>query len=127
MSWQAYVDNNMVGTGKVQRAAIHGLDGSCWATSSGFSVSQQEAMELLKSLKDGSVSAKTIGGAKYMMLRNDQESKICYLKLKDKGGFCVCLTKQALVIGGYEESAGGAGNCNNVVEQLAQYLKESGY
>ena len=39
MSWQAYVDTNLLGTGKVQRAAIFGHDGSCWATSAGFSVS----------------------------------------------------------------------------------------
>ena len=40
MSWQAYVDNNLVGTGRVQRAAIFGHDGSCWATSPGFTVSE---------------------------------------------------------------------------------------
>lgn len=62
-----------------------------------------------------------------MMLRNDREQQIAYLKLKEKGGFCVCLTKQGLLIGGYDEAAGGAGNCNNVVEGLATYLKDSGY
>ena len=39
MSWQTYVDTNLVGTGKVQKAAIFGLDGSQWATSAGFTVS----------------------------------------------------------------------------------------
>lgn len=39
MSWQAYVDTNLLKTGNVQRAAIFGHDGSCWATSAGFSVS----------------------------------------------------------------------------------------
>lgn len=38
MSWQAYVDTNLLGTGKVQKAAIFGLDGSQWATSAGFTV-----------------------------------------------------------------------------------------
>ena len=38
MSWQAYVDTNLVGTGKITKAAIHGHDGSLWATSKGFSV-----------------------------------------------------------------------------------------
>jgi hypothetical protein len=73
------------------------------------------------------VSGKLIGGKRYMMLRNLKEEKIAYLKLKDHGGFCVCLTKQAVLIGCYDEAAGGAGNCNTVVEGLAQYLKESGY
>ena len=39
MSWQGYVDNNLLATGKVQRAAIHGQDGSSWASSPDFKVS----------------------------------------------------------------------------------------
>lgn len=39
MSWQSYVDSNLLGTGSVQKAAIFGLDGSQWAISSGFAVS----------------------------------------------------------------------------------------
>lgn len=42
MSWQTYVDTNLVGTGKVQKAAIFGLDGAQWATSAGFTVSTFE-------------------------------------------------------------------------------------
>jgi profilin len=38
MSWQAYVDTNLVGTGKVSKAAIHGHNGALWATSKGFNV-----------------------------------------------------------------------------------------
>ena len=39
MSWQAYVDQQLLGTGTVTKAAIYGLDGGCWATSPGFGVS----------------------------------------------------------------------------------------
>jgi profilin len=39
MSWQAYVDSNLVGTKKVIKAAIHGHDGNPWAFSAGFQVS----------------------------------------------------------------------------------------
>ena len=38
MSWQGYVDTNLVGTGKVSEAAIIGLKGGVWATSPGFNV-----------------------------------------------------------------------------------------
>jgi profilin len=38
MSWQAYVDTNLVGTGKIAKAAIIGQDGSSWACSQGFNV-----------------------------------------------------------------------------------------
>ena len=84
-------------------------------------------MELIKSLKDGSVAGKTIAGTKYMMLRNDPEKKAAYLKMKEKGGFCAILTNKALILGGYDESAGGAGNCNQVVESLAEYLVGTGF
>ena len=36
MSWQAYVDNNLVGTKNVSHAAIFGQDGGKWAISSSF-------------------------------------------------------------------------------------------
>ena len=51
MSWQQYVDTNLLGTGKVTQAAIYGMamysyrshclgaDGTLWATSKGFQVS----------------------------------------------------------------------------------------
>jgi len=35
MSWQTYVDSNLVGSGAVRKAAIIGLDGNTWATTSG--------------------------------------------------------------------------------------------
>jgi hypothetical protein len=38
MSWQAYVDDNLIGTGKVAKAAIFGTDGSLWASSAGYNV-----------------------------------------------------------------------------------------
>jgi hypothetical protein len=34
----AYVDSNLVGTGKVTQAAILGQQGGVWATSAGFAV-----------------------------------------------------------------------------------------
>lgn len=53
-----------------------------------------------------------------MMLCNDVVNKIVYLKEENVGGFIICLIKQFLVIGGYDESVGGVGNCNIVVEGL---------
>lgn len=90
-------------------------------------VSKQEAVDVIKSLKDGSVASKNIAGVKYMMLRNDPDKKAAYFKKKDEGGFCAMLTNKALILGGYAESAGGAGNCNQVVETLAEYLISTGF
>jgi hypothetical protein len=38
MSWQNYVDDQMIATGHVAKGCITGLDGSIWAISSGFGV-----------------------------------------------------------------------------------------
>jgi len=38
MSWQSYVDNNLVATGKVSKGAIFGLDASTWGVSPDFHV-----------------------------------------------------------------------------------------
>ena len=43
MSWQAYVDTNLVGTGTVTAAGIYDLQGNPWAYSAGFAVSAPPA------------------------------------------------------------------------------------
>jgi profilin len=47
MSWQSYVDTNLVGTGSVTKAAIVGHDGGSWAASAGFSIGADEAKALV--------------------------------------------------------------------------------
>ena len=38
MSWQTYVDSNLIGTKKISSAVIVGLDGNTWAASKNFAV-----------------------------------------------------------------------------------------
>lgn len=38
MSWQALIDNNLINTGFVSKAAICGFDGSIWGKSENFKV-----------------------------------------------------------------------------------------
>ena len=67
MSWQAYVDGQLIGTKKIVKAAIHGLDGNVWATSAGFSVAATEATALIGAFKDPSgirASGLKVGGVK---------------------------------------------------------------
>jgi hypothetical protein len=47
MSWQAYVDNNLIGSGQIIQAGIYGLQGGQWAASSGFSVSFEYAWSFI--------------------------------------------------------------------------------
>ena len=39
MSWQAYVDDQLIATNMVTHAVICGHDGNVWAQSNGFTVS----------------------------------------------------------------------------------------
>lgn len=39
MSWQDYIDRQLLASGCVTKAAIAGLDGNIWASSAGFEVS----------------------------------------------------------------------------------------
>jgi tRNA(Arg) A34 adenosine deaminase TadA len=43
MSWQSYVDDHLVGSGNVTKAAIVGLDGNVWAQSPGLNVRARDA------------------------------------------------------------------------------------
>ena len=43
MSWQAYVDDQLVGTQMVNKACIIGLNGGMWAQSAGFTVRRARA------------------------------------------------------------------------------------
>ncbi|KAJ8030924.1 Profilin-1A [Holothuria leucospilota] len=126
MSWQGYIDNNLVGSGFVKQAAILGLDGSQWATSSGFAVSAAEAKAMVAGFTDPSnlrASGIRASGEKYMCLRTDDSS--LYGK-KGSGGICVVKTIQAVLVGTYDESI-QPGQCNSVVEKLGDYLRNSGY
>ncbi|KAI8820377.1 profilin [Fimicolochytrium jonesii] len=121
MSWQQYVDSNLVGTGKIARAAIYGLDGSLWATTQGFSPAAPEVAALTKGFTDASglrASGIHLAGVKYFTLRADDRA--IYGK-QGQNGVCVAKTKQAIIIGVYESPV-QAGEANKVVEGLADYL-----
>jgi len=122
MSWQAYVDTNLVGTKKISKAAIHGnADKSLWATTKGFSVATNEVDALLKAFKDPSgirANGLHIGGVKYIALKCDDRS--IYGK-KGSGGVVCVKTKQAVLIGVYDEST-QPGEAAKTVEALADYL-----
>ncbi len=85
VSWQSYVDTNLVGTRKIVKAAIYGHDKSLWATSPGFNVtffiylkvSAVEIDTLLKAFKDPSgirASGLRASGIKYFALKTDERS-----------------------------------------------------
>ncbi|KAI9355112.1 profilin [Zopfochytrium polystomum] len=126
MSWQAYVDNNLVGTGKITKAAIYGQDGTPWAISAGFSVSPQEVTALIGGFTDPSAlraGGLHISGVKYFTLRADDRS--IYGKQGASGAICV-KTKQAVLVALYAEPT-QPGEATKTVEALADYLISVNY
>ncbi|KAL4400398.1 profilin, required for normal timing of actin polymerization in response to thermal stress [Malassezia pachydermatis] len=126
MSWQGYVDTNLVGTGKVSQAAILGLKGGVWATSAGFTISPEEQNAIIKGLDDPAplqASGVYANGKKYLTLQANPRS--IYGKAAGDG-LCIVRTNQAVLVGAYASPL-LPGDANKVVEGLADYLISVGY
>jgi len=132
MSWQAYVDQSLVGTGNLDRAAIFNSEGtSVWATSSGFNVTPQEMQEVVNAYKDkGTDGVKQVqssglhlAGERFVVLKADDRS--IYGK-KGREGVVLVKTTQAILVTHYPETV-QPGAAANTVEQLADYLIKVGY
>ncbi|KAF9356224.1 profilin, required for normal timing of actin polymerization in response to thermal stress [Mortierella sp. AD094] len=126
MTWQAYVDDNLVGTGKVSKAAIYGHDGSLWAVTPGFSIEAAEFDKLFKAFdnpNDVQENGLYLEGQKYYYLRSGENS--IYARLGATGVTCV-KTSKAVLVGHYDEKM-QAGECTVVVEALGDYLRGQKY
>lgn len=126
MSWQAYVDTNLVGTGAVTQAAIIGHDGNTWATSAGFSVAPAQGQALVGAFTNADAiraSGFQLGDVRYVTIRADDRS--IYGK-KGSAGVITVKTNKAVLIGVYNEKI-QPGTAANVVEKLADYLIGQGF
>ena len=126
MSWQSYVDTNLVGTGKVSRAAILGLKGGVWAASPGFTLKPEEQTAIVKGLDDPAplqASGIYANGKKFLTLQANPRS--IYGKAGGDG-ICIVKTNQAVLVGAYDSPL-LPGDANKVVEGLADYLIAVGY
>ncbi|KAF9364220.1 profilin, required for normal timing of actin polymerization in response to thermal stress [Mortierella sp. NVP85] len=126
MSWQEYVDSNLVGTGKVSKAAIFGLDGSCWAISKDLSIVQADIQTLIAAFdnpKEIQEKGIHLDSKKYVHLRSDAKS--IYGRLGSEGVTCV-KTKRAVLVGLYADGM-QAGTSTVVVEALGDYLSARDY
>lgn len=115
------------GGGHLTHAAILGQDGGVWASSENFpDVSDAEVEAIVKGFDDPSGLAAggiRVGGEKYMMIAGEPGEAI--RGKKGAGGLCAKRTATAVVLGIYEEGVTPA-ECNVVVENLGDYLKEQG-
>jgi len=126
MSWQVYVDSNLVGSGKVQQAAIIGLQGGVWAASPGFSLSADEQKAVTKvHLDPGKAQSEGVrlAGQKYFTIQSGERS--IYGK-KQADGCLLVKTKQAVLVAVYKAPTQAA-EATPIVEGLADYLINAGY
>ncbi|KAK5052634.1 hypothetical protein LTR84_002499 [Exophiala bonariae] len=127
MSWQAYVDTSLIGTGDVDQAAIFNSEGtSVWATSTNFNVTPQELKDIVAGFKDAEKvqsSGVHVAGVKYMTIKADDSS--IYGK-KGREGVIIRKTKQALLVAHYPATV-QPGTATNTVEKLGDYLIGVGY
>ncbi|KAF8192911.1 profilin [Pholiota molesta] len=104
MSWQTYVDTNLVGTGKIAKAAVLGQQGGVWAASPGF-------------------TGVRLAGQKYFTLSADPRS---IQSKKGADGAIIVKTKQAILVAVYVGPT-QAPEVTPIVEGLADYLISTGY
>ncbi|KAM0241541.1 hypothetical protein ACHAPQ_009938 [Fusarium lateritium] len=131
MSWQAYVDSSLVGSGHIDKGALVSAAGdSVWATSPGFELKPEE-MKAISAIVSGDSGAKDkafadglyVAGERFVMARAEDRS--IYAR-SGRNGIAVAKTTQAIIIAHHGE-ANIAGNATSTVEGLADYLVKQGY
>lgn len=112
----------------LDHAAICGLDGGIWAQSEAFpGLDDAECDTIVKGFEDISILGEkgvTIGGNKFMLIASDPEEGIIRGK-NGSTGVTIKKTVGGMVIGMYGETV-TPGECNLLVENLADYLKDQG-
>lgn len=126
MSWQDYVDNQLLASQCVSKAAIAGLDGGVWAKSDNFEVSKEELAKLVQGfdkqeiLTSGGV---TLAGQRYIYLSGTD--RVIRAKFGKVGVHCM-KTQQAVIVSTYEEPVQPQ-QAASIVEKLGDYLITCGY
>ncbi|KAN0042459.1 hypothetical protein ACTFIV_005024 [Dictyostelium citrinum] len=126
MSWQQYVDEQLVGAGLSQGAILSAADGGVWAKSAGISISPVEGTGLVALFKNPSSvfsSGVVVGGVKYMGIKGEESS--IYGK-KGAGGVVLVKTVQTIIVGVYDEKF-QPGPAAVAVEKLGDYLRDNSY
>ncbi|KAL1457996.1 hypothetical protein WDU94_008173 [Cyamophila willieti] len=102
MSWQDYVDKQLLASRCVSKAAIAGHDGNVWAKSEGFELSKDELARLVQGFEKQDLltsSGVTLAGNRYIYLSGTD--KVIRAKLGKVGVHCM-KTQQAVVISLYK-------------------------
>ncbi|KAJ7489167.1 profilin [Mycena latifolia] len=126
MSWQAYVDTNLVGSGKISKAAILGKAGGVWAASAGYNLSADEQKHVLNAFADLDAvraSGLVLAGTKFFTVQASDQS--IYGK-KGADGYVIVQTTQAVLVAEYAAPI-QAPEAVKVAEGLGDYLRSVNY
>lgn len=126
MSWQDYVDNQLLASNCVSKAAIVGHDGSLWAKSNGFEVTKDELTKLVQGFDNAELLASsgvTLAGQRYIYLSGSD--RIIRAKLGRNGVHCM-KTTQAVIVAIYDDPVQPQ-QAASIVEKLGDYLMTCGY
>ncbi|XP_023175125.1 profilin [Drosophila hydei] len=126
MSWQDYVDNQLLASQCVNKACIAGHDGNIWAQSSGFEVTKEELAKLISGFDQQDLltsNGVTLAGQRYIYLSGTD--RVVRAKLGRSGVHCM-KTTQAVIVSIYEDPVQPQ-QAASVVEKLGDYLITCGY
>jgi len=126
MSWQSYVDDQLLNTKMVTHAVICGHDGNIWAKSADFVVTPEELKSLISKYADTSMLAQsgiTVAGKKYMYLSSTD--KVIRAK-KGTSGVHAIKTTQTYIVCVYEDPIVPE-QAASVTEKLGDYLIQVGF
>ncbi|KAF9235484.1 profilin [Melanogaster broomeanus] len=144
MSWQALNDHgffqhtwtsNLLGSGKIQKAAIIGLSGGVWAASSGYTLSPEEQKVIVAAFKNPAqvqASGVRLAGQKFFTLQANERSLYGKKLATDlfvifQADGCVLVkTKLAVLVAEYVAPIQGP-EATPIVEGLADYLISVNY
>ncbi|KAJ5367663.1 hypothetical protein N7541_001604 [Penicillium brevicompactum] len=127
MSWQGWVDQTLVGSKKIDKAAIFSAAGDAEiAASAGFDVKLEEVQYILRGFEDSIPlysGGLFIAGEKLQVTKADDQSIYA-----QKGGEGVCVVKssESIIVAHYPETV-APGDAASIVGQLSAYLTRIGY
>ncbi|CAG7975241.1 unnamed protein product [Penicillium salamii] len=127
MSWQGWVDQTLVGSRKIDKAAIFSAAGDVeFASSAGFDVRLEEVQYILRGFEDSIPlysGGLYIAGEKLQVTKADDES--IYAQ-QDGEGVCVVKSSESIIVAHYPETV-PPGDAASIARQLAAYLTSIGY
>ena len=136
MSWNDYVNKQLMAPGDMCSAGIFGLDGNPWAVSGPVASAAQpnEIVRLIKIIegKETDKNSMRIGSQAYLYVQHDEgESSIALNRIHapcdaEKYVITGYLSRSCFIIG---VVAGNykVGNCRTTVCSLREYLKQTGF